>query len=291
VIQWSTVKDEDSRKPQSGDICKTDYWMGNFAFTLTGVSREDENLKSRQLKECNKEIIRMGITNEDKIAAAKKVKFSLDEISEKLDEWKKDDLLLPEDVIRGLFDGKGICKDTEKEFLKACAVNQVYSTNLYTADIVEVAKYLAKNADDLNEKLYAGNAAVISDITCSIKSTQGKYCYSFATKYCSFVVPDSFPIYDSYLAALYQTRAKFWNPGNKEGFDEHYFDSWKGTSKIDANRYEVFRKAVFMMKDALAPVKKLTVKELDQYLWKAMKDYCEPDNHPGRPENPVREEG
>ena len=218
----------------------------------------------------------------NKIEAARRIEFSLVEINEMLRAWQKEEkLFLPERTIKSLFDGetKGVCEKVEVEFLKVCVVNQIYGTNLYSEDILQIAKYLSENACKVNEKLYSGDAKVISDITCSIKNTRGKYCYSFATKYCSFAAPDeikdSFPIYDSYMAVLYKTRTDRWNPHNEKGFYKYYFDSWEGKLEHDVVRYKMYRKAVQMMQAELATVKKLTVKQLDQYLWKAMKEYSD----------------
>ncbi len=216
----------------------------------------------------------------NKVEAANKIDFSLAEINKMLDAWQKEEkLFLSENAIKSLFDDEtnGISHKEEKELCKICLVNQVYGTNLYLDDIVQLAKYLSENAGVLNEKLHAGNIEIINDITCSIKDTRGKYCYSFATKYCGFAAPekktDSFPIYDSYMSALYKTRADFWNPNKVKGFYKYDFDSWEGNPEHDNRRYGKYREAVYMMRDEIANVKNLTIKQLDQYLWKAMKDY------------------
>lgn len=224
-------------------------------------------------------------SKKNKVEAARRIEFSLAEIDEMLKAWEKEEtLFFSEQVIRSLFDDgtKGVSEKVEKEFLKVCIVNQIYGTNLYSEDILHIAKYLSRNADKINEKLYSEDVTAISDITCSIKDTIGKYCYSFATKYCSFAAPDeikdSFPIYDSYMAILYKIRTDRWNPHNEKGFYKYYFDPWEGKSEHDAIRYTMYRKAVHMMQAELATVKKLTVKQLDQYLWKVMKEYSEKIN-------------
>lgn len=219
-------------------------------------------------------------SEKDKIAAAKKIEFTRKEIESVLDSWQSEEkLYLPELVINSIFKNgeKGVSNEIEKEFLKVCIVNQIYGSNLYSEDILYIAKYLSEKASILNDELRSGNAKIIADITCAIKKSRGKYCYSFATKYCSFAAPDEvadrFPIFDSYMSALYKTRTDRWNPNNEKGFYKYYFNSWEGNSEHDAKRYEMYRKAVLMMQSELSAVKKLTVKQLDQYLWKAMKVY------------------
>lgn len=222
------------------------------------------------------------ISEKKKMLAARKLTFSLDEIDKMLTAWQiEEKLFFPENVINTLFcDGKKrFSKSRETEFFKVCIVNQIYGTNLYTEDIIQIAKYLSENAHKLNEELYDGNVKVISDITCSIKNTRGKYCYSFATKYCSFAAPDEmidmFPIYDSYMSAFYKIRTDKWNPNNEKGFCRYYFDSWEGNPNHDEYRYEMYRKAVKMMQKEISTEKKLNIKQLDQYIWKAMKTYSE----------------
>ena len=196
--------------------------------------------------------------------------------------WQNEEkLYLPELVISNIFKNgeKGIASNTEKEFLKVCIVNQIYGTNLYSEDILHIAKFLSENAGMLNDELCSGDAKIVADITCAIKESRGKYCYSFATKYCSFAAPDEvadeFPIFDSYMSALYKTRTDVWNLREEKGFFKYYFDPWEGNAKHDDHRYETYRRAVLMMQAEVGREKKLTVKQLDQYLWKAMKMYSE----------------
>jgi len=67
-------------------------------------------------------------------------------------------------------------------------------------------------------------------LTGAIKDQCGRYCYSFATKYCSFAATDAmkdqYPIYDSNVAAVYKVRWEIWNPENDRRFHKYDFDAW-----------------------------------------------------------------
>ncbi len=80
--------------------------------------------------------------------------------------------------------------------LKASALNDFYSTNIYETYIVakhilscNVDFHLAKNDIDLVNKI----APVVTS------KGQKRNNYSFASKYCSHHKPETYPIYDSYV--------------------------------------------------------------------------------------------
>lgn len=213
--------------------------------------------------------------------AAERVKFEVSEINDMLKQWnernEREDLCCSEKVLEKLFSGEqGPVSDNEEyEYVKICVLNQIYGTNLHNKDIFLLSQYLKNNHERLNSEIREGDSQAVIDITTAIKEEKNKYCYSFATKYCSFAAPeeqkDAFPIYDSYMAVLYKTRWEVWNPENDKRFHKYDFDSWEGNETHNMAKYQNYRKAVYKMQKALKKEREMTVKELDQYLWMAMK--------------------
>lgn len=50
----------------------------------------------------------------------------------------------------------------------------------------------------------------------------------------------------------------------------HDFDAWDENTVRNISKYRTFKEAVYMMQKYLENERILTIKELDQYLWKAM---------------------
>ncbi len=219
------------------------------------------------------------------VIAASNLKFDIDEINDCLYSWKNDKTLyLPEDYLNHLFTCNHVCvsKDTETEFAKICALNSIYGTRMSLKEMVSMTNYLCECSQEISNLIENGNPAAVSNITNAIKNEGYRCCYSFATKYCSFAAPDtmkdSYPIYDSNIASVYKVWWKKWNPNNDKRFHKYDFDPWETDKRFiwrNENKYILFKAATDMMRNQLSHVRELTVKELDQYLWKTVKDNLE----------------
>ncbi len=135
--------------------------------------------------------------------------------------------------------------------IKASALNTLYSTQMrkkYFFPVVEQIKRL--NIDD---RLQEGDLTIIDDMIAT-PLENGKFyrCYSFATKYCSFHKPDTFPIYDSYVdQALVQLQLQ---------------DNFSKISVLNNRDYVSYCKALSDFK-LFYGLEKFSMKEIDKYLW------------------------
>jgi hypothetical protein len=138
--------------------------------------------------------------------------------------------------------------------LKVVVLNRLYSTQILA--VLDVARNIQSHGEEIDIGLAAGSAEVVEKIgLVTIQSTgKERYNYSFATKYCSWHRPDSYPMWDSrvdhYLWALQQ--------------QEHFAPSF-GAHK-DIWIYEGFRDVVAALRTHYG-LSEFTYKDLDKFLW------------------------
>jgi len=137
--------------------------------------------------------------------------------------------------------------------LKVVAVNRLYSAGVLA--VYDVARNIYQHAQEIDADLVGGAAEIVDRIANVTISATGKeiHFWSFATKYCSFHNPDSYPIWDSrvrrYLRSLKETEfPEFANPD----LWEHYAEFKELMSK--------FRKRF--------KLESLNFKEIDIFLYK-----------------------
>ncbi|MCK5633051.1 hypothetical protein KAH94_04830, partial [bacterium] len=106
--------------------------------------------------------------------------------------------------------------DLDNVLIKVCALNDFYSTNIFSP--FAVAKHIVsiKIDHDLSE-----NDLKIVNKIALVKMNGGKTInfYSFATKYCSHHKPTIYPIYDSYVEKMllhFRRKDKFYNFLNQD---------------------------------------------------------------------------
>ena len=152
--------------------------------------------------------------------------------------------------------------DLSSVIIKASALNDFYSTNIYRIFDVSQKIVSIKNFD---ERLAIGDHTLVADFQTItfMDKTKGEVRsitnYSFATKYCSHHQPEKFPIYDSYvekvlvaLREMYPTVLKF------------------KTSEL--RKYPCFTEQLNIIRDHFG-LEILSYKELDRYLWQLGKRY------------------
>ena len=67
-------------------------------------------------------------------------------------------------------------------------------------DLVDVARSINSNAQEIDSALALGLPEIVDKITSvSVPGKNHRYYYSFATKFCSWHHPDSYPIWDSHV--------------------------------------------------------------------------------------------
>lgn len=141
-------------------------------------------------------------------------------------------------------------KELDDILIKVCALNDFYSTNIYSViDVATAIKDL-----DIDERLHnpEGDFRIADDINENIKRITGRYAYSFATKYCSHHRPELYPIYDSYVDLL----LRFYRD-NIGGITFNNYDllSHEKLWKVEAEFKRSFGLTQF------------NAKEIDKFLW------------------------
>jgi hypothetical protein len=139
-------------------------------------------------------------------------------------------------------------RDLEDVLIKVCALNDFYSTNIFSPFTVAKHIICLKIDDSLKE-----NSPDIVNKIAKIKMNGGKIknFYSFATKYCSHHKPTIYPIYDSYVDKMLYYFSK------KDNFDDFSRKDLKIYYKFK-NKLNDFRK--------FYRLEKFNLRQIDQYL-------------------------
>ena len=99
-------------------------------------------------------------------------------------------------------------KDYKGVLLKSIVINKLYSTQIIA--IKNVARHIFDL--DIDARLNQGDVQVVDQIAKLTINGKGRRNYAFATKYCSFHNPSSYPIYDSFVDKVlraYQRQDRF----------------------------------------------------------------------------------
>ena len=139
--------------------------------------------------------------------------------------------------------------------IKVCALNDFYSTNIFSP--FAVAKHIISLKIDKN--LAEDDLELVNTIA-EVKMNGGKIknFYSFATKYCSHHKPTIYPIYDSYVEKMLLYFKK------KDNFCDF--------TKDDLRSYPIYRR-ILMDFRKFYDLESFDLKQIDQYLWQAGKFY------------------
>lgn len=136
----------------------------------------------------------------------------------------------------------------EGVLLKASCLNSFYSTNI--KDIHAVGKVIFDL--QIDSRLNSNDLSLVDDIAenTKLKCESGRREFSFASKYCSFHKPESYPIYDSRNKALLN----------------YYSDELSlNRRKLDSN-YSEYTKIINKYKKEFA-LEKFSFKEIDRFNW------------------------
>jgi len=154
------------------------------------------------------------------------------------------DINEPDPALLELFERFPKNTDYKHILLKVVALNALYSTMIrvyskITPTIYEVAHHIFTIGDEIDYGLEAGLSDLVLKISKISKGEKIFYNYSFATKYCSFHRPESYPIYDSrvyeYLRRL-RNRDKLKRRGFRQFKNEELWDYPKFKSIVDEFR-------------------------------------------------------
>jgi len=139
--------------------------------------------------------------------------------------------------------------------IKVCALNDFYSTNIFSP--FTVAKHIVSlkiDKDIVNDNLEVVNK--IAKIT--MNGNRDINFYSFASKYCSHHKPTVYPIYDSYVEKILMHFKK------KDNFADFVREDLKSYTKF---------KEVLAKFAEFYHLGQFNLKQIDQYLWQLGKEY------------------
>jgi hypothetical protein len=145
--------------------------------------------------------------------------------------------------------------DIDDVLIKVCALNDFYSTNIFSP--FTVAKHIV--ALKIDYDLSQGDLAVVNRIaSVTMNGGKKKNFYSFATKYCSHHRPEIYPIYDSYVEKMLIYFQK------RDGFYEF--------SNQDLRTYSLFNNILMKFRGYYG-LEVFDLKQIDKYLWQAGKKH------------------
>lgn len=145
--------------------------------------------------------------------------------------------------------------DLDDVLIKVCALNDFYSTNIFSP--YTVAKHIVALKIDVS--LDEDDLRLVNKIA-SVKMNGDKNInfYSFATKYCSHHKPTVYPIYDSYVEKMLMYFKK----------KDNFFDF----ERLDLKTYVKFRNVLMKFREYYK-LQEFNLKQIDQYLWQVGKKY------------------
>jgi hypothetical protein len=141
---------------------------------------------------------------------------------------------------------------TSHVLLKVLVLNALYHTRVRDIDTETLARHIAEGEPAIDSLLDQGKLAAVERIFVS-PNLHIKY-YSFATKYCSWHKPETYPIYDRYAVKC------LWSYNKQEKFrkfsleDLRYYDKFVATVTAFRDRYNL---------------NCLTFRQIDKFLWRS----------------------
>ncbi|MCR4616560.1 MAG: hypothetical protein K5669_00055 [Lachnospiraceae bacterium] len=183
-----------------------------------------------------------------------------------LESWKK-----PNDsIVKSFAEAFDICFCKDEEELKRLfcdsnvqndevlnnrvrRLNALYHTHLWGKITEEIVTFLKAGGAKFEKEIKSGDICAVKKLA----KRERRNCFVFATKYCSFVAPDKYPIYDSLVvkALLYFHTQKPLVEGRLS------FERIRKTYD-----YATFKEIVDEFKKQYY-LEKCSYKEIDQFLW------------------------
>ena len=143
----------------------------------------------------------------------------------------------------------------EHVLLKVIALNALYGTYIWNAS--PVAEHILRHKID--EKLAQGVPELVNELALVEVKGKIRRNYSFASKYCSWHMPDAYPICDSVVDNL------LWEYQRLDRFSDYRRgDLW--------NDYSSYKRAIEDFRKHYG-LTDFSFKELDKFLWSYGKDY------------------
>lgn len=179
------------------------------------------------------------------------------EVEYYLKKWNSlENYVLQESSLKKLFsETYPFNNELDDVLIKVCALNDFYSTNIFSP--FAVAKHIV--ALKIDSYLAKDDLEIVNKIA-EVKMNGGKIknFYSFATKYCSHHKPTVYPIYDSYVDKMLMYFRKD--------------DNFSNFSNQDLRLYSFYKKILMDFRKFYG-LELFNLKQVDQYLWQAGKKY------------------
>ena len=132
-------------------------------------------------------------------------------------------------------------------------LNALYHTHLWEEHIKEMVDFLNREGSAFEDLIHAGDPAAVRKLA----DLENRNCFVFATKYCSFVEPEKYPIYDSLVAGVLMHFHK----------QSPLIDGKLDFESIRQNcNYESFKTIVDEFKKKYG-LEKCSYKDIDKFLW------------------------
>ena len=179
-----------------------------------------------------------------------------------------------EDTLEKLFLQYSRNIDIVEIYAKVIILNTLYSTYIENKYLLKVAEHI-QSIKNIDMRIKNNDPTVVDDIADTDKII-GRRCCSFATKYCSFHNPNSYPIYDKfveetlrYFNAQYCFTQKInmqYSLARKNFYDEFF-------AKNSKNTYADWKAII----DDFVGFPNFNIngknyKDIDRYLWQLGKD-------------------
>jgi hypothetical protein len=145
----------------------------------------------------------------------------------------------------------------EDVLLKVITLNALYSTGILAT--FKVAEHIFRL--NIDAEIRAGLPGAVHRIAHVQLGENTRNNYSFATKYCAWHNPISYPIYDSFIDQM------LWGYKKQDRFDNFY--------RQDLWQYDRFTKIMFHFRDHYN-LTAYSIKDIDKFLWLAGYNYFPP---------------
>lgn len=180
---------------------------------------------------------------------------TIEEVNKYLRLWDTlENYVLQEKALDKLFfQTYSLNEDISEILVKAAALNDFYSTNIFS--IFPVAKHIHRLKIDT--RLKAKDPSLVNDIALVDMNGKIKNFYSFATKYCSHHDPINYPIYDIYVEKVLMAL-------NKR-------DKFSKFNKKDLKNYKRFKEIIMDFRKYYG-LDEFNLKQIDRYIWQLGKE-------------------
>jgi hypothetical protein len=153
-----------------------------------------------------------------------------------------------DEAISKLFQAFPYNQKIEDVWLKVVALNGLYNTNIYAT--YDVAKRIYEL--NIEAQLEQRSPEVVNQIALVKIRGKTRRNYSFASKYCSWHVPDAYPIYDSFVERL------IWEYEKRDRFAQ--------LRRTDLQDYPRYKETIESFRDFYG-LAQFDFKKLDKFLW------------------------